>query len=156
ANSSERQWVRHPIGAEDVEVMFLKIADLDGDGRLDIVAAAREFGLRIFRRKPGPGVAWEASSIDLPKETGTAKGVAVGDMNGDGKLDIVMTCENAQDRLGVVWFSQRGSISDRTWNVHDIDGGAGVKYDLVEAIDLDGDGDLDVLTCEEKENLGVV
>ena len=27
----------------------------------------------------------------------------------------------------------------------------GVKYDRIELMDLDGDGDLDVLTCEEQE-----
>ena len=29
----------------------------------------------------------------------------------------------------------------------------GVKFDRIETIDLDGDGDLDVLTCEERDNL---
>jgi hypothetical protein len=32
----------------------------------------------------------------------------------------------------------------------------GVKHDLVELIDLDDDGDLDLLTCEEVTNLGVI
>ena len=32
----------------------------------------------------------------------------------------------------------------------------GVKFDRIETIDLDGDGDLDVLTCEERDNLGVI
>ena len=32
----------------------------------------------------------------------------------------------------------------------------GVKHDLVPLIDLDGDGDLDVLTTEETKGLGVV
>ena len=31
----------------------------------------------------------------------------------------------------------------------------GIKHDLVELLDLDGDGDPDVLTCEETKNLGV-
>ena len=31
----------------------------------------------------------------------------------------------------------------------------GVKFDLVELVDLDGDGDLDAITCEEVDNLGV-
>ena len=38
----------------------------------------------------------------------------------------------------------------------EISGGAGIKFDLVELVDLDGDEDLDVLTCEESANLGVI
>ncbi len=31
----------------------------------------------------------------------------------------------------------------------------GSKFDLIQAVNLDGDGDLDLLTCEERDNLGV-
>ena len=31
-----------------------------------------------------------------------------------------------------------------------------IRLDLAELVDLDADGDLDVITCEEKENLGVI
>ena len=39
---------------------------------------------------------------------------------------------------------------------HEISGPRGVKFDLLQLLDVDGDGDLDVLTCEERHNLGVV
>jgi hypothetical protein len=39
--------------------------------------------------------------------------------------------------------------------VTDVSGNVGVKFDLVELVDLDGDGDLDAITCEEVDNLGV-
>ncbi len=39
---------------------------------------------------------------------------------------------------------------------HPISGPQGIKFDLVKLLDLDGDGDLDVLTCEERDNLGVI
>ena len=32
----------------------------------------------------------------------------------------------------------------------------GVKYDRIELLDLDRDGDLDMITCEERAGLGVV
>jgi len=37
-----------------------------------------------------------------------------------------------------------------------VSGPEGVKYDLVALVDLDGDGDLDVITTEETANLGVI
>ena len=32
----------------------------------------------------------------------------------------------------------------------------GVKFDLVQLLDIDRDGDLDILTCEERDGLGVL
>ena len=40
---------------------------------------------------------------------------------------------------------------------HDISGTAeGVKFDRIHIMDVDSDGDLDVITCEERDNLGVI
>jgi hypothetical protein len=55
-----------------------------------------------------------------------------------------------------VWLSYRNAPTDREWVARDISGAPGTKFDLVRLVDLDGDGDLDVLTCEEIENLGVI
>ena len=55
-----------------------------------------------------------------------------------------------------MWLSYRRSPLEPDWESHEISGPKGTKYDLVFPIDLDADGDLDVLTCEEAENLGVI
>lgn len=55
-----------------------------------------------------------------------------------------------------MWPSGRHSRTDQPWQAHEISGPEGVRFDPVELLDRDGDGDLDVLTCEETANLGVV
>ena len=41
------------------------------------------------------------------------------------------------------------------WKSHEIGGPEGHKYDRIEMYDVDGDGDLDALCCEEVDQLGV-
>lgn len=149
-------WQVHRIGAGDREVMFLDVVDLDRDGLLDVVVAVRAHGLIFHRRKPGKAVAWESFPIAAAANTGGCKAVRAGDIDLDGKIDLVYSCEGAAgDKSGVVWLSYRKAVTDAVWDAHEISGPPGVKYDLVELIDLDGDGDLDVLTSEERDNLGV-
>jgi hypothetical protein len=146
-----RPWTEHLIGAQGLEVMFLSTADMDGDGFADVLSAVAPRSLMIHHRKDKHGRAWRATTIPLPEQAGTAKAVSAGDMNGDGRPDLVFSCENAiGEKRGVMW------LAAPDWQPHDISGPAGTKYDLVELIDMDGDGDLDVLTCEERENLGVI
>ena len=67
-----------------------------------------------------------------------------------GRADIAVTCEHAEDRHGAFWMEQ----TDSGWVAHTISGLTGTKFDRIELYDFDGDGDLDLLTCEERENLG--
>jgi len=151
-----RAWTEHAIGATGREAMFLTVADLDGDGLEDVVAAVREKQLCFFRRENREGRRWEEHCIEVPASAGTAKSVAAGDIDGDGRMDLVFSCEHARGKAGVMWLSYRASPIERAWVAREISGAPGTKFDLVRLIDLDGDGDLDVLTCEEAENLGVI
>jgi len=106
----------------------------------------------ILRRLDAAGDLWKQYVIPYPDGTGTAKGVAAGDIDGNGTKDIVFSCENAKGpKLGVMWLSRRKGVFDGDWQAHDISGPAGIKYDLLELLDLDADGDLDVVACEEQE-----
>ncbi|MBN1816638.1 MAG: VCBS repeat-containing protein [Sedimentisphaerales bacterium] len=153
--SQSQPWKNHCIGGQDWEVMFMRLADLDGDGYTDAVVAARTANTqRIlwFRRLDKTGLRWTLQEVVLPSHAGNAKAPAVGDIDGDGKMDVVFSCEGAEDdHRGVLWMSYKDKPTETQWTAHDISGPEGIKFDRMELLDLDGDGDLDVLACEESE-----
>jgi hypothetical protein len=156
-------WKVHRIGPAGDEVMFLEFADLDKDGRRDVLVPTFNRKLHFFRGlaplAPGGPPAWEQRRIAFPSSAGSGKAIRVADVNLDGKLDLVLATANAEKAHGIVWMSYRSSPLDEVWDVHDISGLEGIKFDLIQLIDLDGDGDLDVINTEEStggKGLGVV
>jgi hypothetical protein len=148
------RWREHAIGGEDHEVMFLDFADLDGDGHKEVVVAAKPRRVLVFSQPADPRQRWNAEVVELMGDLGNAKAVSVADVNLDGRADLVLSCEGATgDKSGVAWFDREASLR---WTMHDIAGPPGTKFDRMELLDLDADGDLDVITCEEAENLGVI
>ncbi len=157
-------WIEHPgveraaepwkvqrIGGERHEVMFLDHRT-DAERKLHVAAATRDNGILTFRRE-NTSDEWHADVVPAAEKTGTLKAVRWADVDLDGRLDLVYSCENAvEGRSGVVWLKRDGE----RWVRQEISGPEGVKFDLLLLIDLDGDGDLDVVTCEERDNLGVI
>jgi len=140
------------IGGTDYEVMFLDTGDLDQDGHRDVVCATYGDTLLWFRRTEA-APAFEQIEIPMPANTGTGKSVRIADVNQDGQHDLVISCGNAGKKHGVMWMQKQAG----EWIAHPISGTEeGIKFDLLQLIDLDGDGDQDVLTCEERDNLGVI
>jgi len=154
-NAVGGDWAEHRIGAEKHEVMFLDVADFDGDGLTDIISAGRNKKILFAKRKQSND--WEILEIPNPMDVQNGKSVRVADVDLDGKLDLVHDANTYGNRSasGVVWMSWDKSIPEGPWQVYDISGKRGVKYDLIQMIDLDGDGDLDFISCEERDNLGV-
>lgn len=148
-------WSEHVIGSEGKEVMFLRIADLDRDGQRDVVATTRNGQVEWFRRTDDPEVGWETYALALPFGLKSGKSLAIGDVNLDGQLDVVTTNRGKEPVRCVAWQEYGESPTEDRWQAHDIGGTTGAKFDLIELIDLDADGDLDVVTCEEVANLGV-
>lgn len=146
-------WERHDIGARGREVMFAAWGDINGDGKMDIAAAVREDAVVWWERLDSSGDRWREHTLAYPEGAGTAKSVAIGDLNGDGRNDLVLTCERSAGKEGVWWMEQ---MPDGSWRPHRISGPVGIKFDRMELLDLDGDGDLDVLTTEEQTPLGVI
>jgi hypothetical protein len=88
--------------------------------------------------------------------------VGVGDINLDGSYDFVVSNETGdQIKNGLIWLDGKSSSETKMAEWYNISEKHISKYDKVELIDLDRDGDLDVLICEENfgansEGLGVV
>ena len=151
---NEEPWIGKPvrIGGAGEEIMFLDLAHLDDDKKLDVAVAIRPRTIRTYYQPDNPFQEWEDSAdLDLLPETfGEAKAVKVGLIDDDEIPDFAITCEHAKgEKVGALWsnvFSEYTAVSNST----------GIKYDRIELIDLDADGDLDLLTCEERAGLGVI
>jgi len=156
----EAPWFGAPVlaGAAGEEVMFLDIAYYDDDARLDIIAAIRPQTVRVYLQPDQPAGVWEKTIEYDPVPTdrfGSVKAVRAMQVPFAVRIDgvvpgLVVTCENAKgDKAGVLLSEGRAS-----WK--SISGTEGIKFDRIELLDLDGDGDLDIITCEESAGLGVV
>ncbi len=120
----------------------LGVADLNGDGHLDLVTAGSYAGGQLdVRLGNGNGTFQAASVMDF-----VADGVdtlATGDVNGDGKVDVALASTYGKDDAGVSTVSILLGNGDGTM-------GAQVSYptdDYPEQVllsDLNGDGDLDL------------
>ena len=169
------EWRNHFISAPNVEAMFLRLHDLDLDGDLDVLVpmslnevqdpedgdfsdpARNPSRLRWYERLDATGRNWRRHEIAYPADVGKSKGVAVGDVDGDGRLDIVLSHATARAPLsGIVWLSYQDTVFDSVWKRHEVSGPVGSKYDRLELLDLDGDGDLDALTTEENFGEGSI
>lgn len=156
------RWEKHLIGGFGREVMFLAVPTrLKATNRSSrIFAAVKDNLILEFASGDDPRARWVETTIEVqPSERiGFAKGLAVGDLDGDGTDELVYSCESATPPKSGLIYLKRDQAKD-SWRMHDIGGPDGIKFDQIELLDLDDDGDLDVLTCEERANkrgLGVV
>ncbi|PHR90793.1 MAG: hypothetical protein COA78_34395 [Blastopirellula sp.] len=145
-------WKRQLIGGKGKQVMFLGLGDISGNDAENVICPTIT-GELIYcvRGKSGD---WTETLMRLPFGLTFGKSAAISDINLDGRPDIITTSESqreADEMIAVAWQEN----SPTGWIDHAISDEKGRKFDRIEMFDIDGDGDLDLLTCEEVDDLGV-
>ena len=145
-------WTNHFIGTQYEQTMSMTFADMDGDMDLDVVIPiSNDQRVLWLERLDATGDSWTEHVINGPANVGSGKAVEVADVNNDGQLDLILSFANAVNgRSGVVWLEYSNSVFDSDWVRHEISGPDGVKFDLVAMLNLDYDGNLDLVTTEER------
>ena len=131
-------WDEHSITEDFPGCFAVYVADVDGDGFMDVASAARITDELAWWQNPGvAGEVWTKHQI--ASDFVEAFLIRLVDIDGDGDLDAIASgiTENT-----VHWFENTDEIGE-SWSQH-------LVYDLgdmvrsIEGVDIDNDGDMDI------------
>lgn len=121
------------------------VADIDGDGNLDVVTASHGFGL-VSLFGDGKGT-FRVDRTGLPTRDFSSQAIVLEDVNGDGRPDIVASRDVVAAELKVMdqirVYIYRGA---KGWEYQTEGLVGGLYSNSLRAWDFDGDGKKDLLT----------
>jgi hypothetical protein len=129
---------RQIIADGENRVRWITSEDVDGDGDEDLVATSYTDSTLMWYRNDGGGTYWEKTI--LRDDARESRYVQFADLNGDNIRDLLFL-SNYND---VSWFP---AVGDGTFGTEEFIATIGGYPEWAEAVDVDGDGDLDVLTA---------
>ena len=105
---------------------FLSAGDVDGDGKKEMVAAAKDTGLWMLRPGTDPRAGWSVSLIDSDSR-GFEHAALLADLDGDGADELYAASDGDREVRRYVWegdepvretiFTRTDPAPILTWNL---------------------------------------
>ncbi len=147
-----------PVETTDNIASSPAVGDLDGDGFLDIVVGTGNYDEHCQQAADGNKVyAWDRNGQPLPGWPRATDGnmetsPAIGDIDGDNKLDVVIGCHDYNNRACNTLYGWHGDGSTLAgWPIHSLHPDYPSTFDVWDSTrmaDIDGDGTVEVLAAD--------
>ncbi|MHC4641048.1 MAG: FG-GAP-like repeat-containing protein [Planctomycetota bacterium] len=143
-------WRKHTIdgamNADYCRTHCMHIADMDGDGRMDVVASAgRESGINWWENPKAPDATWIRHYI--VGSDGEVESVYPANLDGDSDMDLIGSIRRHD---GLTWWENtKGNATE--WTKHILDSSYHSEQQI-DAADMDSDGDVDILGAVQRIN----
>lgn len=121
---------------------FVSVGDIDSDGKIDLaVANAVTETISVYRNNSTPGTIILAPNVDFPVQGSFA--VALGDVSGDGKIDLIVPDFGTNVFVGQNTSTGPGNLNFST--PQGFTAGSTVQFAAVSDFDRDGKADIAVV-----------
>lgn len=135
------KWVQHLVGTNYQSDVGLAALDVDHDGWTDLVCSG------VWYRNTGKPREQRFERIAFAENAAGAHDIITADLDGDGRLDVVMMGDTRTKLNGLYWFKIPGDPK-QPWEPHKIGPGIHGAISPAAVADIDGDGDLDVVRAD--------
>lgn len=130
-------WTEYVISNGVIELSYIFVADINGDGRVDVILGCNN-GVKWYMNGAGAPPSWTLYTV-ANNQPNVLRVYAV-DLNADGRMDI-LAGNNGDGK--VMWYKNEGGLTP-TLTPYQIGTAPGTRG--VWAADVDGDGLMDALS----------
>jgi len=153
-----RPWVRHTVDDTSRGADGVRLGDINGDGLPDVVTGWEEGGVIRVYVNPGPARAAQPWPRVTVGRVGSPEDAVFVDLDRDGLLDVVSSCEGSVQTVFVHWSprSRARLLDDSAWTTQPIPATENRRrWMFCLPLEIDGRNGVDLVVGSKQRNAAV-